>query len=444
VKSIQARLGIGLVSTLVILFIIQWAMVTYAIRHLSEEFLLTRLGHDAEGMLAILDVNKSGTLNLARDRVAEVYRRSFSGHYYRIEAGNRVLRSRSLWDKDLPRIHAKPGDVIVSYVDGPAAQPLLLRTAGYEKFGVYIVISVGHDVSELNADMGELMLAYGGISVTALLLLIVMQMLTVRRGLKPIEIVRTQLRAMERGEIAELSENAPQEIRPLVQEVNRLLRLLTQRAHRSRNSVGNLAHALKTPLTVLAQLSNERAIKNQPDLARRYIEQVEIIRRLTDRELKRARLAGPGISGRRFDPASDIPPLISTLESIHRKKDLAFDIDYPEEAKTAVDREDMLELLGNLVDNACKWARKRVKLEVQVGTDIVFLVEDDGPGVPPERMAQLAQRGVRVDEGTSGHGLGLAIVSDTADHYGGDVYFGRSARLGGFMVRVRIPLRRKA
>jgi len=442
VTSIQARLGIGLVSTLVVLFFLQWAIVTYSLEHLSEEFLLTRLEQETEGILAVLQVEPDGKLVIPKDRLVDAYRRSFSGHYFRIEAGNHVLKSRSLWDKDLPRVLAAPGEVKVAYVTGPTNQPLILRTAGYEKFGIRVTISLGHDLSEFKSDRAELMVAYGGISGTALLLLIIIQMLTVRRGLRPIEKVRAQLRAIEHGELTELSENAPKEIRPLVKEINRLLRLLGQRMQRSRNSLGNLAHALKTPLTVLAQLSNERSIKSNPELARRYIEQVEIIRRLTERELKRARLAGAGMAGRRFEPSTDIPPLIATLESIYRKKDLALDIDFPENAKTPVDREDMMEMLGNLVDNACKWARKRVKLEVNTDKDLVFLIEDDGPGVPPDRLTKLAQRGVRIDEATTGHGLGLAIVVDTADHYGGDVYFGRSARLGGFMVRVRIPLKR--
>ena len=166
-----------------------------------------------------------------------------------------------------------------------------------------------------------------------------------------------------------------------------------------------------------------------------------------ERELRRARLAGPGGqgAGARFNPGVELPTLVRMLKSVHHDRSLAFDVQGPERI-TPFDREDMLELLGNLADNACKWARAQVRIRVSeqgepgdpVRLDI--LVADDGPGCPDESLANLVQRGIRLDESRSGHGLGLTIVRDIVDLHGGRLVFGRSPQLGGLEVRVELPV----
>ena len=175
-------------------------------------------------------------------------------------------------------------------------------------------------------------------------------------------------------------------------------------------------------------------------------EQASAIHERVERELRRARLAGPGGqgAGARFNPGVELPALVRMLKSVHHDKPLAIAA-RGESRITPFDREDMLELLGNLADNACKWARAQVSIRVseQVGPGDVarldIVVADDGPGCPDDSLASLVQRGVRLDETRSGHGLGLTIVRDIVDLHGGRLLFARSPQLGGLEVRVELP-----
>ncbi len=441
-RSIQARLILGLVPVLVILFVVQWAMVSYAIRHLTEdEFLYTRLRHDAESLLAALNILPDGSFSVPADRVAAAYQRPFSGHYFHIEVAGRDLHSRSLWDEDLPLQPVSPGQSETQFTSGPLQQLLMVYVAGFRKQGQDVVIAVAHDISDLESDIRELQWAYGAISLLALLLLIGIQVLTIRRGLRPAETARRQLQAIEAGELRELDTEVPLEIRPLVLEINRLLAMQTKRLQRSRNALGNLAHGLKAPLAVMNQLLGDARLQGHGELRQMLAQQVEIMRQLTERELKRARLASGGVPGQRFRPRHDTRALLDMFENIYRDKGLDYHLEVEASSPCALEREDMLELLGNLIDNASKWARSRVWVRLRAGGELVLSVEDDGPGVDEMQRARLARRGVRIDESRAGHGLGLAIVSDTVRDYGGSITFGCSAELGGFAVTVRLPCR---
>ena len=245
---------------------------------------------------------------------------------------------------------------------------------------------------------------------------------------------------MRRGETRKLDENAPTEVQPLVLEINRLVELLSQRIERSRNALGNLAHALKAPLTVMTNAANSQEFKDQPDQRSLLLEQTDYMRQLVDRELKRARLAGVSEPGKLFNISKDLAPMISMLESIYREKDLALDINMPENAVCNLDREDMMELFGNLLDNACKFANNMVRFTAINSHSLIVTVEDDGVGVEEDKIDELLKRGVRIDESTLGHGLGLSIVKDTVTHYKGKLEMGRSEDLKGFKITITLPL----
>jgi len=268
-----------------------------------------------------------------------------------------------------------------------------------------------------------------------------LQRLIVRRGLAPLEQVRRELPRLARGEIPQLSLEAPAEVRPLVAELNRLLDLLNQRQRRSRHALGNLAHALKTPLTALTQLAEQPPPPGDAtgwwqDLRR----QLQHIRALTERELKRARIAGGGAPGQRVLLDREVADLIATLRRIHRDRELAIEARIPPGSGFAGDRDDLLELLGNLLDNACQWAESRVRLTVGANTDTLYLrIEDDGPGCPPDQLEALQQRGTRIDESRAGYGLGLAIAGDIVAQYGGTLRLGRSEDLDGFLAEAVLP-----
>ena len=224
---------------------------------------------------------------------------------------------------------------------------------------------------------------------------------------------------------------------PLQREVNRLLRQLQQRLQRSRQALGNLAHALKAPLSLLTQDVESLPLANNE--RQRLAARLERIRQLVDRELRRARIAGEG-PGQRFVPAAHVPELIDAVNQLYRERSLEISTSPLTGAMLPLDYEDMLELLGNLLDNACKWAARRVHLEITLNEAVTMSVADDGPGLAREAHDTLLQRGSRLVEQGRGHGLGLAIVRDLVDDYHGRLQLGCSTQLGGLEVRVTLPV----
>ena len=324
-------------------------------------------------------------------------------------------------------------------VEGPKQQALLLSATGYERGGRTITIAIAADLEPVRSQFGQLMARYTKVSVIMFALLVVLQIGIVRLAFAPLRRVQADVGRLERAEIAQLGEQAPAEVLPLVREVNRLLALLTRRLQRSRESFGNLAHALKAPLTVLTHMAEDEYLRRQPALARQMAEQLEILRGRIDAELRRARVAGGRASGMPLDFAAEIESLAATLRKLYRDRNLDIACRVAPGLKFAGDREDFLELCGNLLDNACKWARSRVLVSVRDGDGMVLAVEDDGPGCSPEDLGRIAGRGVRLDEAVEGHGLGLAIASSIASSYGAEMRFGRSRALGGFEVTVTFP-----
>ena len=226
---------------------------------------------------------------------------------------------------------------------------------------------------------------------------------------------------LHQGEVRTLDEDVPAEIRPLVREINHLMELTRQRLQRSRTATGNLAHALKTPLSALARLRDDPAMERAPQVRSQVERHVDAMARLIDKELKRARLAGGALPGARFAPAQELPDLVDALRRLYDGRGLVIETELAGAGEFPGDREDMLELFGNLLDNACKWARSRVRLRVLDTPGLAFTVEDDGPGVADQALAGLTERGRRLDESAEGHGLGLSIVRRIIEKLGGAV-----------------------
>jgi signal transduction histidine kinase len=437
--SLQGRLSTGLFAGLVAVFILQWFGVSLVIHRTTQDYAASRLGHDSTDLLAALTFESDGTPALDPARTGAIYHGPFSGHYYRIMSGDHVLRSRSLWDRDLRVPAVPPGGSRRLELTGPEHQPLLVLVNGYQKQGHGVTVAVAEDLSTMERQIRRFQIGYGLLSALALGVLLAVQRYTVRRALRPLETVRADIGRLEQGEIHTLDTGVPAEIHPLVSEVNRLLGLMNQRLLRSRNALGNLAHALKTPLTVISQLVSEKN-PNKASVSTELRVQTEMIQRIVERELKRAKLAGDAAPGARFDANAELPPLLDALTRIHRDRHLQFESRISPALRYPGDREDLLELFGNLLDNACKWAHSRVRLTVTPDDGLRFTVEDDGPGCPPDTLTDLTRRGVRLDESTAGHGLGLAIASDIVAQYGGTLNFDPSPELGGLRVRVDLPL----
>jgi signal transduction histidine kinase len=441
-RSLQARLATGLTVSLVVLFALEWLVVRASIQTLTADYVASRLAHRTTSLLALATFATDDQPVLDASHLDPLYRRLFSGHYFRLYTGDgHTLRSRSLWDEDLVVPSAPMGETIRVHTTGPKGQKLLVLVSSFQKQGHPVTIAVAEDLAPLEQELWQFEKRYVLVSVIILVFLIAIQSLIVRIGFVPLNRVRRDIIRLEQGEIGQLGEVVPTEVRPLVREMNRLLRVLEQRLKRSRNALGNLAHALKTPLTLVMQVAEGEDMRAVPQMRDQLIEYITVLRQRLERELRRARLAGAMTSRQRLLLAEEMPLLVSALRSIYQNKSLDIVCRILPQAVFVGDREDVLELLGNLLDNACQWAHHRVILTIQEQPDLTVVIEDDGPGCPPEVLRRLTQRGVRVDESSQGHGLGLAIVKDIVEQYGGDISFGRSDQLGGFQVCVTLPAR---
>ena len=435
--SLERRLQLGLVLSIAGFTLLFLLLGGYTVRQLSEGYVLSRLEHDAEALLGAVNMDGPDRDAVPANRITPVYLQPHSGHYYAVRIGEQPpALSRSLWDSDLPVPVLSPGQRRVQKLTGPGEQALLMLSIGYEKHGHPLVVSLAEDIAPLDQQIIRYQWEFGCGAFVLLGLLLLMQRRLVRQSFVPLEKIREQVRQVVNGEQERLDDSVPSEVQPLVSEINHLLALLETRLTRSRHALGNLAHALNTPLNLITQELDDGEL---PDaLHRRLTGRMEHVHRLIERELHRARLAGSGSPGQRFDPAAEIPNLIQVLQGMYRGKDLNIQLaKLP--APLALDREDMLELLGNLLDNACKWSRGQVMLELSVEDGIRLQIEDDGPGVAERDLQHLAKRGVRIDEQSPGHGLGLAIVQDIVTLYDGSLDFSRSERLGGLCVRVHLP-----
>lgn len=262
----------------------------------------------------------------------------------------------------------------------------------------------------------------------------------VRLGMTPIEKLRVRLRALRAGEQARLEGRYPGEVQPLVNDLNALLEDRDASVARAQAKAGDLAHGLKTPLAVLSQEAERVAAAGQTDLAATIRQQVDRMRRQVDYHLVHARAAASGSTlGVRSSVASSVEGLVRTLLRLHADRGLTIDVDVASEHTVRCPAEDLEEMLGNILDNACKWARTRVAVRsALVESKVRIGVEDDGPGLDPSMREAVLQRGVRADEAAPGSGFGLAIVRELAELYGGSIALGSSA-LGGVRAELRLP-----
>ena len=274
--------------------------------------------------------------------------------------------------------------------------------------------------------------------------LLLTTMFQVRFGLAPLKRITDSLAAIRAGRSERLTGEFPEEIAPLARETNALIDANREIVERARTHVGNLAHALKTPLSVMV---NEASARPSDPLAGKVQEQAAIIRDQVARHLERARLAARhSVVGTVTDVTPVVTALVRTMEKIHRDRGLAVDVRADEGARFRGERPDLEEMIGNLVDNACKWAGSRVSIEVvrAPGTaesddeTVRITVDDDGPGLTAAEREQAAKRGLRLDESKPGSGLGLSIVTDLAALYGGGLKLG-AAPLGGLRAELVLP-----
>ena len=262
----------------------------------------------------------------------------------------------------------------------------------------------------------------------------------VKKGLAALHDLRSRLAAVRGGRERQIQGRYPAEVQPLVTELNALLDHTDRAVSRAVAKAGDLAHGLKTPLAVLSREAERAGAAGHHDLAATIGEQVERMRRQMDYHLAHARAAASGATpGARSSVIASAEGLSRALLRLHADRGVAIDVRVPPEHAVRSHREDLDEMLGNLLDNACKWAKSRVAVESSAnGAGIIITVDDDGPGLEESMRGAVLQRGVRADEAAPGSGLGLAIVRDLAELYGGSIALSRSP-MGGLRARLQLP-----
>ncbi|KJV06392.1 sensor histidine kinase, partial [Methylocucumis oryzae] len=327
----------------------------------------------------------------------------------------------------------------VYHLEGPEQRPLLVLGLGLIKFGHRINISVAEDLSAVDHDITSIRLAYFELTLIIFVSAILLQRGDVKRSLLPLVKIGNELEQVAVKHQQHIDLDVPIEIQPLVKEINRLLELVARRLQQSRTAIGNLAHALKQPMALLFKVAEHPAFEDYPELKQQLQAQIDNIHHCIERELKRARIAGDQQVSTAFNPREELYSLAELLKNIYAEKQLTISVSAPD-LRIHLDREDMLEIIGNLMDNACKWAKHEVSVDVVFTNDLTIAIADDGPGCSEAEAQLLTQRGLRLDESVKGHGLGLAIVSDIVNSYKGELQISRCQRLGGFLATVVLPL----
>lgn len=439
-KSLRSQLTAVLTLILIFVFISLWGALSFAINTVAKDQLMMHLRHDGDALLSALSFNAEGVLSFSKNRVEDVYLRLNSGNYFVVHTSDGLqLSSPSLGNSRLSFLMQAPESSSKTEVSGPDGQTVLVLTRNFILQNKIVSITIGEDLTDLEKDIKSKSVFVLVLVLMLLLAAVILQSISIHRALSPLAGLQVELQMISRGEIDKLDAIVPLEITPLVEEVNRLLKVVNRRLLQSRTAVGNLAHALKTPLAVLFQIVDDASL--EPRLREELKSQTQIIREKIERELKRARLAGGEGFISHFKLNTELQVMSRILNGIYRSKQLAIDFEVPE-YPVPFDREDILELLGNLADNACKWARSRVFIKIETLDDfsgIKFLISDDGPGCSQEEIKLLGQWGMRLDESTYGHGLGLSICHDIVEFYGGQMDFDRDPALGGLRVQVQLP-----
>ncbi|MGB9172859.1 MAG: sensor histidine kinase, partial [Bradyrhizobium sp.] len=358
--------------------------------------------------------------------------------------------SRSLWDKKLPKLEDHGAELTAAgirlgYVDGPEGQTLRMveRPVDLGADGKFLV-DVAGDATEIFDETRNFDYYLGGTFIALSIVLVLTTIFQVRFGLAPLKRISDSIADIRSGRAERLEGEFPVEIAPLARETNALIDANREIVERARTHVGNLAHAIKTPLSVIV---NEATAHSSDLFAAKVLEQADVMRDQVAHHLERARIAARlTIVGTITEVGPVVEALRRTMEKIHRDRDIAIEVSAGSKTRFRGERQDLEEMAGNLVDNACKWTTSRVSIEVHAeqpaasgATPMLrIIVDDDGRGLSEKERAQVSRRGQRLDESKPGSGLGLSIVVDLAALYGGSLTLGR-APIGGLRAELVLP-----
>ncbi len=426
-KKLTRRLTISMVVVMLALLVASY----FSVRQIVQDYVVTRLQHDSESIISALEIDDGGNWTLANERMSSVYNRVRSGHYYQVAVGKQLLSSRSLFDATFPDGGEQAYGSNVFTVPGLGEEQWLVWSQQVTKQGSAIDIQVAEDIRPVQNRLIVYTVFAAILILLVGVLLLLVQRQILRHSFTVFDHLKDNLVSIRRGTDDFIDQEIPGEVLPLVNEIRQLVEQLRQRIERTRNAIGNLAHELKRPVQILSLKRDEgEAYLDEP---------LEEIERIIERELKRAKISGTRDAGGMFDLAADLPTIVEVMRNIY--PDIQVELRELQVVDSInIDRDDVLELIGNLLENACKFANHQVLVDcIHKNNALVLRFEDDGPGLEQEQIAEVLSRGTRLDESIPGNGLGLGICRDIVEMYNGHMSFARSDT-GGLRVEVTIPV----
>lgn len=398
-----------------------------------------QLDYLLKAMIFSAELGPNGEVILNRELADQRFLEYNSGAYWQISGkGFEPFPSRSLWDQRL-RVDEQHNDTDVHVYDSRQIPGQLLRVAERDATLPGSPVRWRFQVAQSRETLDNQIKTLRRTLVRSFVLLglglLVMVALQTWYGLLPLRKVRSEIARLRAGKSTRVEGAMPAEVAPMVEELNALVEHNDRQAEEARRHAGNLAHALKTPLSVIMNA----AAAGQPDLDQAVIREARTMRRQIDHHLARARAVG------RRGSAHSRAPVWPSVEAVERAvarlyPNVRIDVDGPHNLVAHIERQDLDEILGNLVENAAKYGGGSVFITVGAEAGFVeIMVEDDGRGIPETERIRIFDRGVRLDTGKPGTGLGLAIVRDVAEIYDGTVSLEESEDLGGLLVRLRLP-----
>ena len=454
-RSLVMRLVRGAVLWAVPLLLLTALTLTWLYRNTTYKSFDDPLVSAVTSLIASAEVG-DGTLVLSRKPIDPRYQRALSGRYWLIgflqDDGviEPISSSRSLYgesitlpEADVRRLQDYQGEEIRSHADGPDSHEtlrLVARQVILPNMQAPVVVIAAADSRPARQSVLRFALTASGLMLLISLGLITAVVTQVRSGLKPLFDLREKVADVREGRAGQVDGNYPTEIQPLANELNSLITHNKDVVERARTHVGNLAHALKTPLAVL-QNEAEASKMTPSEIVGR---QTETMKKQVDHHLRRARAASRGQAiGISASVNETLEGLARTLERIYRDKHIDFDVDLEADLMFRGEKRDLEEMAGNLMDNACKWTKTSIRVTAKTQDDdgqFIITVSDDGPGMPANQYKEAIKRGARLDEATPGSGFGLAIVDDLARAYKGRLTLGKSD-MGGLKSVLELPRR---
>jgi signal transduction histidine kinase len=436
----RRMIGVSAIWIGVLLLIGGYALDRVLTRSIVDNF-DQQLEYVLNAMIAASEIGPDGEVRFTRPPADQRFLEPYSGAYFQISGkGQETFPSRSLWDRRLAA-DGNHQDVELHKRDSFEfeGEPLriLERDVVLPGSQVRWRFQVAQSRDAIDGQIRELRVTLVRSFAVLGLGLLVLAALQAIYGLWPLRRVRQEVVAIRSGIQTRVAENFPREINPLVDEINELLAHSEAQAEEARRHAGNLAHALKTPLTVITNA----ATAHSDDLDVTVIREASVMRRQVDHHLARARAIGRRASAQaRATVWTSVQAVERAVTTLYEKATI--DVVGDKNVQVRVERQDLDEMLGNLVENAAKYGGGRVFVTVEPPANgrVAILIEDDGPGIPAEQRAVLFTRGTRLDTtGKPGTGLGLAIVRDVAEIYGGSVHLEESEDLGGLLARLTLP-----